>query len=239
MLSGKGQSALYYQLKELFIQKIKMGEWKVNDRIPTERELCELYDVSRITIRQAFAEMENEGYIYRKQGKGTFVTVPKLEQRLNNFYSFSEEIKRMGSKPVTKMIDFSLIESDANVSQSLNIKKGEKVYAIKRLRSADGEPFTLEISYLPQYLFPDISKEEIEENGLYNTLRTHYHKIANEAIEAFEAIIVSNEEAEYLKAKKNTAALKLERVTKADGIIVEYCKSVIRGDRYKYKVYLK
>lgn len=239
MLDERSPVSLYYQLKEILIKKIKDGEWPVNTKIPTERELCEMFKVSRITVRQALDEMENEGFLYRKQGKGTFVTTPKLEQRLNNFYSFSEEIKKMGSRPDAKVLSFEVIECSGAVCQNLELNKGAKVYAIKRLRLADDEPFTLEISYIPYEMAVGMKKEEVEENGLYNTLKNTFGIFPDEAIETFEAVQVPADDALHLKVKKNTAALKLERVTRAQGRVVEYCVSMIRGDRYKYQVFLK
>lgn len=239
MLNEKAPVSLYYQLKVILIKKIKENEWPVNSKIPTERELCELYKVSRITVRQAFDEMENEGFLYRKQGKGTFVTVPKIEQRLNNFYSFSEEIRKMGLTPETKVIDFRVIKSSGSITQSLDLTEGEKVYAITRLRLADKEPFTIETSYIPYSIAQGMTKEEVESSGLYNTLKSTFKITPDEATETFEAVLVAADAALYLNVKKNTAALKIERVTKAEGITVEYCVSYIRGDRYKYKVYLK
>lgn len=90
-LDERSPMSLYYQLKTILAEKIHSGQWKVNDRIPTERELCDAYGVSRATVRLALGELENEGLLYRKQGKGTFVAAPKIEQLLSGFYSFSEE----------------------------------------------------------------------------------------------------------------------------------------------------
>lgn len=239
MLNEKAPLSLYYQLKEALIKRVKEKEWTVNTKIPTERELCELYSVSRITVRQALDAMEEEGYLYRKQGKGTFVTAPKLKQRLNDFYSFSEEIRKMGFEPDTKILDFKIIESNDITSQNLEIGKGEKVYAVKRLRLADKVPFTVETSYIPYEVAVGLTKEEVENNGLYNTLKNTFSIMPNEAIESFEAVLVPNEYALYLDVKKNSAALKIERTTKAKDRVVEYCESIIRGDRYKYTVYLK
>ena len=240
MLDEKLPVSLYYQLKEILIKKIKENQWPVNTRIPTERELCELYRVSRITVRQALDELEKEGYLYRKQGRGTFVTVPKLEQRLGSFYSFSEEIRKMGAVPVANIIEFNIMESSDRISGILEIKKGEKVYGIHRLRKADKEPFAIEVSYIPTAIAPGLERESIESDGLYNTLKISYGIVPDEAWESFEAVLVADEKnAGLLGVKKNSAALKIERVTRSKGGVVEYCEGLIRGDRYKYNIVLK
>ena len=100
MLDDKAPVSLYYQLKEEMKEKIKAGEWPAEFKIPPERELCSIYGVSRITVRQALEDIKREGYIYSKQGRGTFVTRPKIELDLEKFYSFSEDMQgHIGSSP--------------------------------------------------------------------------------------------------------------------------------------------
>lgn len=239
VLDEKSHVSLYYQVKQIIIKNIKNGEWPVNSKIPTELELCKMFGVSRITVRQALAQLEKEGFLYRKQGKGTFVTTPKLEQRLSRFYSFSEEIKKMGLEPSTIVIDFSLIQANEDISSRLNIKPESLVFAIKRLRLADNEPFAIEISYIPHDIASGITRKEIEENGLYATLRDNYGIVPKQAVESFEAVLMGNEEAKYLKAGSKAPALRLERSTYANSKLVEYCVSIIRGDKYKYKITLE
>jgi GntR family transcriptional regulator len=238
LLNEKAPVALYYQLKEILVDKIKSNEWEIDSKIPTERELCDLYEVSRITVRQALEELENEGLLYRKQGKGTFVTAPKIEQRLSSFYSFSEEIRNMGYTPSTDIIEFKAIAGDEMIARHFN-EKGMMVYCIKRLRLANNEPFAVEISYIPCDLCPGLTADEIAAKGLYNTLKTKYNLIPNEAIETFEAVVINSNDAFYLHVGKNAPGLLLERCTYANERIVEFCHGIIRGDRYKYKVVLK
>lgn len=238
MLNEKAPTTLYFQLKEILTKQIKNKDWEVNSKIPTERELCEQYKVSRITVRQALDELEKEGFLYRKQGKGTFVTVPKIEQRLNNFYSFSEEIEKMGRKPSTKVLEFSKIKANEEIAIKLGLNIKDDIYSIKRLRLADDEPFAIEISYLPYELFPDLLHAEVEEKGLYNSLKEKFGIIPDEAEESFEAVLVDAFSSNYLNVAKNSAGLLLERFTKSDERIVEYCFSLIRGDMFKYRISL-
>lgn len=239
MLNEKASETLYYQLKKIMINKINSNEWAVDSKIPTERQLCEIYNVSRITVRQALEEIEREGLLYRKQGKGTFVTAPKLEQRLSKFYSFSEEIAKMGYIPSSKMLVFSIVRADDIVAKYLSIDKDTLVYRIKRLRLSSNEPFAVEISYIPYDMFKDLNENEITSSGLYNTLKQKYYINMDEAVETFEAVLINSEDAKFLKIKTNSPGLLLERFTNAEGKTIEYCRSIIRGDRYKYKVILR
>lgn len=239
MLDEKAPVTLYFQLKEVIINKIKSNEWPIDSRIPTERQLCDIYKVSRITVRQALGELELEGFLYRKQGKGTFVTAPKIEQRLSKFYSFSDEISRMGHVPATKILVFTTIEADDAIARNLNIEKGSIIYRIKRLRLANNEPFAVETSYMPGNMFSDLKEDEIASYGLYNTLKQRYNVNPDEADETFEAVLIGSEDAHFLQINKNSPGILLERFTHASGKTIEYCRSIIRGDRYKYKVTLK
>jgi GntR family transcriptional regulator len=238
MLDENSPLSLYYQVKKIIIGNIKNKVWEVNSKIPAERELCEMYKVSRITVRQALKELQNEGYLYRKQGKGTFVTGQKFVQRLSQFYSFSEEIAKMGSTPGTRIISFDIVEAELSIAEKLNITITDKIFAIKRLRLADNEPFAFEISYVVYKYAKELTEEAVNKLGLYNALKQTCSVVADDATETFEAVTVNSEEAKYLEVGKKAAALHLERITSADGYIIEYCKGIIRGDKYKYTIKL-
>lgn len=241
MLDDKAPVALYYQLKEILIDKIKSNEWSIGSKIPTERELCEMYKVSRTTVRQALNELENTGYLNRKQGKGTFVIAPKMEQRLSYFYSFSEEIRKMGYTPGTRILDFNIVGADKNIAYQLNVSEGTKVYSIKRLRLANGEPFALETSYIPYEACVGLTPDEVSNKGLYNTLKSKYNITPSQAEEVFYAALINGKDAAYLQVKNGFPGLYLERTTYYDDSNkpIEYCKCIIKGDSYKYRVILK
>jgi len=239
MLNENAPMALYHQLREVVLSKIESNEWPVNSQIPTERELCEAFGVSRITVRKALSELEREGYLYRKQGRGTFVTSPKIEQRLSRFYSFSEEIRKMGYTPSSKILDLTTMKADKKIAAHLQIEIGAEVYNLERIRLANEEPFAMENSFIPYAVCPGLSAEEIASNGLYGTMKLNYGLTANQAVETFEAVSIRADEAVHLTVAENAPGLLLERVTYSNLIIVEYCRSIIRGDRYKYRIVLK
>src|SRR5450756_1435327 len=103
-----------------------MKEWNPGDKIPNELALCHEYSVSRITVRQALTDLEREGYIIRKQGKGTFVSFPRIEQNLTSFYSFSDEFKKRGFRPSNKILEFHLTIPVSEIAVKLGIENTPK-----------------------------------------------------------------------------------------------------------------
>lgn len=239
MLNEQSPISLYHQLKEHIITKIRIGEWKINDKIPTERELCDIYQVSRITVRQALDDLALGGYIYKKQGKGTFVKERKYEQRLGSLYSFGEEIKKMGAVPSSTILDFQVVEASDLIAAKLGMKAGDPVYLLKRLRNANQEPYALEFSYIPYSLAKGLNAEELGEKGLYTSLKDRCGIEPEQATETFESVILPNDYVKSLKTKRNSAGLLIERITDWNGIHIELCESFVRGDKYKYHIVLK
>ena len=229
---------MHYQLYEILLNRIKTNEWSVNQKIPTERELCDLFKVSRITVRQALSVLAKEGYLYRKQGRGTFVTLPRIEQPLNQFYSFSDAIRKLGYKAKSIILSFDCIPCPIGISQQLRIPEGDTLYRIKRLRLADSEPFAVETSYVPQALCEGLVSADIETMGLYEALRVKGNLNVQLGEESIEAILIPADDAGILHVKKNAAGLYLERLAGTEDLQVEFCTTLIRGDRYKYKIIL-
>lgn len=229
---------LQYQLKQIFLDKIKRQEWKQGEKIPSEREICEEYQVSRITVREVLKALEGEGYFSRKQGKGTFVTMPKYVQKLNKFYSFREDMQREGLHPSTHLLDFQMISCDEELEKETGIAAGEKIYCITRLLYGGDEIYGYEVSYIPAAVAEGMTGEEVQQNGLYRTIFLHSGLIGDEATEMFEAVSCPQNIAAHLGIKKNDAVMKITRHTRAQGSFIEYCVSIMRGDKYRYHVNL-
>lgn len=231
--------ALYHQLKTILAQKIMNNEWHVGDRLPSEFELCKEYGVSRITVRQALAELERDGLVRRRQGVGTFVTVPRIEQQLTSFYSFSQEFRKRGLNPRNEVEKFKVGHPTPKIAEALNLRESDEVYYLKRLRFADDTLMAIESTYLPVNLFPDLSKDELDTTPLYDVLRNKYGVVVDSAKETFGAVAINRREGELFKLPPGSPALDLERFTYAGGLCVEYTVGVVRGDRFRFEVNLK
>lgn len=230
---------LYCQLMDIIIEQIETGKLAENDKLPSERELCERYNISRATVRQAIQELEKEGYIYKQHGKGTFVSPQKFRQDLLKFYSFTEEMKKLGKVPSSKVIDFQIIHCDEKIAKKINKKIGERVYKFTRLRLADGEPMMLETSYVPYDRFPNITKFDLENEAMYDIFTKRFNAVFTMAEESFQPVLTRENEAELLGSKKGSPGMMIERITYEGDQIIEYTVGIARGDRFKYRVVLR
>jgi GntR family transcriptional regulator len=230
----------YFQLKEIMREKIRSGEWKPGDLIPSERELGEKYGISRMTARQAITDLVNEGLFYREQGKGTFVSQRKVTQQLMRLTGFTEDMSARGQKPSTRVLSARMRPADEETAERLRIRPQEPVICLQRLRLADGEPLAIELSQLH---FPNCERlleEDLEHNSLYRLLETQYGLPLMEAEQEIEAGLAGNEEAQLLKIPIGSAVLYIRRTTYTDrNQPIEYAKSVYRGNKYTFYTHMK
>lgn len=226
---------LYIHIYTDILTKIKQGIYSENSSLPTERKLCDLYHVSRSTIRQSLILLEKDGYIYIVHGKGTYIKPQVFEQTLNKFYSFTDELKRSNICINNTIISNELISLDKDLALHLNREKGEMFHKIVRLRSADDFSLMIEITYLPQNRFYRISTEIIEKGSLYHYLATTYSLKVDRAVETFKPSIPNIWQCNLLKISSKIPCTLLERFSYEEDYLVEYTFSIIRGDKYIFK----
>lgn len=213
------------------------GTWRPGDRLPPERELAARYSCSLITVRRALDELARERRIHRAQGRGTFVTAPPIERDLTALTSFSEEMNRRGLDPRTQLIESRRDVADETVASLLGLDVGAEVLFLERLRIAGGEPLLLEQVHLPAERFPGLLAADLERGSLYDILAHRYGVRLVRAREIIEPVLPTSREARLLGQSPRRPALLLELVAfVGDGTPVEYCRSLVRGDRAKYYV---
>ena len=201
--------------------------------------LIKIFGNSRVTVRQAFATLEQDGKIIRKRRKGTFVCEPKLNRNLNNLYNFTTEMKSLGITPSSKIISFEEINPPKHIAEALNLDRKLTVYKICRLRMANECPILLETACIPTYLCPNLSKETLNDS-LYALIGEHTGHMPGEATETYEAINLSSYDAKLLSCNTGDAALRITRISKNTvGQFFEYCTIIARGDMNKYQIVLK
>lgn len=225
---------LYVQLEALLWEQIRTGEWKPNDRLPSEEELAREHGVSKITVRQALRDLAAAGWLRREQGRGTFVAEPRLEQGPRDLTSFSEEMRRRGMRPSSRVLEKEVVAAGSSVAEKLQLAESTPVFRLSRLRLADDTPMGLQTAYLPACLVPDIIEEDLAAGSLYEILERKYGLTPRRAREIHQARLLDREEARYLSAPEGAPALAAERLSYlADGTPLELVYSVMRGDRYQ------
>ena len=237
-LSLDSEIPLYSQLMGIIKRSITAGALKVGDLLPSEAELCRTYDISRNTVRQAIGALEEEGYVVRKRGKGTFVTDPNT-RRKGVQYSFTTEISQLGKTPSSTLVDFAVITPSPKIVELMGLENGVKVYRFTRVRNVNGEPLILETSYYPEYIYPNLTREMLETHSFYSLLY-HVGIVPFAADESYEAVILDSERAALLGVEPGSCAFFHQRLTRTeDGRIYEYTRSYIRGDRVRLDVHMQ
>lgn len=232
---------IYYQIKELFKERIEGGKLEPHQRLPSERELEERYGISRMTARRALTELESEGYAYREQGKGSFVEEPKLRQALLELTGFTRDMEKRRMSSGAQVLEHKVIEGQGELIQKLEASDGEKIFVLQRVRLAEEEPLAIETTHIRHTLCDRIEEYDFEDRSLYSTLREDFDITLSRAEQSVEATLADEFEAENLNVEKGAPMLMAERTTfTGDGETpIEYARSTYRGDRYKLFVELR
>ncbi len=233
-LDKNGFIPLYYQIQRALMEKIHSGELSEGDLLASEEELARLYQVSRMTARQALHGLKARGYALSQKGRGTFVTKPKLEKNIMHLRGFTEDMKQRGMSPSSRLLEQAVIEAGEELAQSLKIDVGAPVMKLKRLRLADGTPMALEESNIPLRQFPGLERTNFAKQSLYYTLREKYGVRVAWADEIIEALPATREESELLTIPRKASVLSIYRtIITTEQMPIEVACSRYRGDRYR------
>jgi len=214
---------------------------KPGQSIPTERELCEIQGVSRMTVNKAILSLVNEGLIYREQGKGTFVSIVKVNREISQLKGFTEQMLENGVISKTKILSFKVIEATKKYKFELRMPENKnKIIEIKRLRFSAEQPVAIETAWLPYYLFNGMTKDIIEDKSLYEIFREKYGYHPDKAKQTIEPTMLNGYESKLLNQENSALALIFRRTTYLeDETPIEYTKAIYRSDKYKYQIILK
>ena len=227
------------QVKESLLTLINQPDAKHGDCLPSERELGERFNVSRITIRRAMSELESEGLIYRIQGKGAFICVEKIPQNLTLLTSYSQDMRKRKLKPDSIILSIDSIIANNNISKKLRISLNDPVYVLRRLRLADGEPMAIENCYMRSEIGSIIANTITNGTSLYKLFTTKCGITLYKALQTIEVASLTSWEKQLLGNGSPTSALLTKRQTfDINGEVVEYVESKYRSDRYLFHVEL-
>lgn len=232
------EDALYMQIRRQLLADIRGGRYPENSRLPTERMLCQTYHVSRSTIRQTLACLKEDGLVYSVQGNGTFVLPQMFTQPLTKLYSFTDTLKSSNILIKNDIVSYDIVQADLLVARKTSYPEHTAFHRLVRLRSAEDYPLMLETTYLPCSRFVKLNMQKLS-GSLYEQLREKYGFHVDHATETFQAVLAGTKEAELLKLPSGTPCILLERFSYEDGMLIEYTRSTVRGDKYVFRVELK
>jgi GntR family transcriptional regulator len=236
-LDKNGFIPLYYQIQRALMAKINSGELQEGDSLASEEELARVYQVSRMTARQALHSLKTSGYAFSQKGRGTFVTRPKVEKSIMHLRGFTEDMKQRGMVPSSRLIEQTAMRATEELAEKLKIEPGQMVMRLRRLRLADGIPMALEESNVPLGQFPGLEKTNFEKQSLYFILRESFGVRVAWADEVIEALPATREESELLTIPKKACVLSISRtIMTPEEMPIEVAYSRYRGDRYRASI---
>jgi GntR family transcriptional regulator len=205
----------------------------VGDSIPSERQLTGDLGVSRLTVRAALDELVRDGYLERRHGSGTYVTEPKIAQPLT-LTSFSNDMRRRGMVPGNRTLELTTILAGARLAHKLAVSPDARIVRVKRLRLADSRPMAMEVLHVHEALIPGLTRADFEDHSFYDLLAERYGIVIASGTQSIEPTVTNEEESEVLGVPLHSPAFLFERTTVSEsGRIVEFVRSIYRGDRYR------
>ncbi|QYJ17128.1 HTH-type transcriptional repressor NagR [Rubrobacter xylanophilus DSM 9941] len=230
----------YYQLKQILTEEIESGRYRPGDRLPGENELCESFDVSRTVVRQALNELENEGWLRRRKGRGTFVAPRKVSESLfQNLTGLYEDVSARGGTLRSKVRRLERVPAPDVVAKELELSKGDPVIVLDRLRFVNEIPWVVVTTYLPYDLCPQLLREDMEEQSLYAVLEQKYGIMISHGRRSVEAVSATAEIARALGIEVGDPILLLRSTSYGeDDRPVEHFIARHRGDLSRFEVNL-
>lgn len=230
---------LYLQLHQAILEQVVSTQAAPGDRLPTERELQERFGVSRATVRSALDLLERQGYVVRSQGVGTVVARAKIEPNISHLTSFSEDLEAKGMRPGSATLEVALVPPPARAMTHFVLSDLDKVWYVKRLRFADGQPVGIHELYIPPSLeFAPLALQSMP--SYYRLLKERHGIEPSRAVESFTAKTANADEAALLDLDVGAALLAIERVTYDElERVLEYVVLRYRADHYEYRVELR
>ena len=231
--------ALHHQIKEDLFLKLRSGDWPPGFELPSEEALCAHYAVSRGTVRRAVADLVAEGYIERHRGRGSFVCQPKLESGVVGAYNrFSVVGPRLD--PGGRVLFCRKARASRQVATVLQIDPGDPVWHFERVRFTDGHPMSVQTSFMPVAMCPELVRKDLATHHLVELLRERHGIHLGSATETIDPTVADAWVARHLDIRVGTPLFQIERTTcTLSGAVAEYRHAVLRGDVYRYRIELR
>ncbi|MDR0599723.1 MAG: GntR family transcriptional regulator [Treponema sp.] len=231
-LERNSSKPLYVQLKGIIQEQIENGEWQANQMIPSENELASTYGISRMTARSVISQLVHEGFLYRVQGKGTFVCESKIEMASLSYAGVRGQLEKKGYKVETKLLEMSRAPCAGIVSQRLALVPGSLVFDIKRLRIANGLPISYHHSFVPVSLCDNLEQFDLQNEQLCEIMSIYYGLNRTRSVETLETYLADERQAAILEVDYGFPLLLLQDlIVSGGGQAFEYSRVYFRGDK--------
>ncbi|MBF8179686.1 GntR family transcriptional regulator [Herminiimonas contaminans] len=228
---------LYTQIKEALRAKIIDGTYVAHQRLPSESEMINAFGVSRITVRQAMNDLQQEGLLFKVHGKGTFVAMPNVSQELTHLQGFGEAMRHLGHETFSEVFGLSSVPGTAIACLKLGIDLGAQVTEIRRVRYLNREPISIDYSWVRHEIGSNLSEKNLKDKDLFSLLENELGQPLHSADVEIDATSASAEIAARLNVAANSPILRIERLTYASEskpLVFEYIH--YRAESFKYKL---
>lgn len=237
LLDRQSPVPLYFQLKQVLLEKIRRGDWTPGTLIPSEQELQDSYQLSRTTVRQTLSELVSEGHLMRQRGRGTFITQPKIAYDPSQGVRTNEYLDTYGVELGWSLLDHGFINAPDDAAAALRLNADARVYRVQRIRMAGADAIGYHIAYTPPHVAAHIDPDRLAVGESLAYLHT-LPALNNAHIQrTIEAALPDDRDRKLLGADRGIAILQLTRLVRStDGQPLEYLYSRFRGDRFKYRI---
>lgn len=236
-MSQDAMLPMYQQIKNYLVGKIESKEYREGAKLPSERELSEKFQISRMTARNAILELVKEGYAYRDGARGTFVASKKVKRNLLSIAGFSEHLKELGVQDRrSEVVEFEIVEADAWLTSKVQVSLGSECYRMVRLRIGNGQPMAVEECYIPKSMAPTLGEHDFSKESLWKVLETEYGHRPTRTKASVEITHFNKREIQLMKLKDRAMGFKVTDTNyDQNDELLEYNISYYREDMFVFE----
>lgn len=205
------------QVKQHLKKEITEGNYESGEKLPSEKRLCDYFKVSRVTVRHALQNLENDGLIYRKQGVGAFVSDKNMKSNLVRLTDFAEDMRQAGLESSSRLIDLKKVDPIKEVNEILEVRPDMKLIRVDRIRLGSGKPIAFDITWLPPGYGQLLFDEDLTTQTIYNIIEEKYEIPIQAGSYKLTAANADEYIAQHLKVEPKGALLEIDRCSRTTG----------------------
>ena len=239
LIDRENHQKLYLQLHSIIKKKIEGGEWPIGTQIPTEEDLCQMFSVSRATVRTAVLELVREGYLKRQQGKGTFIYKSSVSDGISMMTSFKELLFEEDLIFSTDILARTVMMPVDDLDIMLEIPPDKHIIYIKKLHSIDNEPILLQEIYIPYHICPLLLEDDMRHSSLFDLFEKNYGIKITRVRSHIEITYLNLNESRLLNLTEGTAVVLLTQHFYSGDTLIMYTRLIKRPDKFQFLIELE